>query len=337
MFLKFKKVGVFSRPALFVSTSILLEPKVMLMDISSPEPLSHAKELNIRDIDLENLDQPPALAVRPDGSRFYTFMGDQMAEYDSSRSHIQTVASGEFGFPGKAFGACAQASNRHLWFSLNDKIVEWGLDEPPTTCVVGPEALLWTVDSARHRAFIRGRLDDGIYDFGKNTFSTRLWQDKGLFSDFTESSGLLLSEISASSKHHTITMVDPDKATTLALPWGAQAQWGFDGYVYFVRGSNQLWQCKPDSGTPQAVYLDTKRVVGGNQGYLHVLRLSYDRTFLAFYFWSKPSTKYRYREFAPDPSRHGLVLIDLKNQEYIELIGEDLWLIDNMTWLVRGQ
>jgi hypothetical protein len=333
MALKLQQVPAFSRSAAFIAT--FHRNKGILMNVSNDNKSSY-HEFNLGPIYDSAFLPPAAIAVRPDGSRFYICIDEMLGEYDSSGKLLRKIAIDKFGFKDTKFGQEAQASNDCVWFTAGDVIVEWESSKPAHTCVLGPSAFVWTVDPAGHIVFLRGP-KDGIFDFGTMEFDEKLWNEYGLFCDFAEARGLLLSNVLSCEKDDTIVLMNLEDGEIKELSWGAQAQWGPDGYIYFVRGNTQLWRYKPSEYDAEPVYLATKLPQGDKEGYLHVLKLSHDRTFLAFYFWCRPSADFELKGITVDPKRHGLVLIDLKKREYIEIKGESLRPIENMAWLVKAE
>jgi len=368
MVLPFREVTAFSRPAQLIM--VLMPHKAVLMNVSGNSGLSYSELHEPSRFSLQNLSDygffpGAAIAVRPNGSKFYISTADQLAEYDKtgSLSHLISIAEFRVG-PGKyIFGETVQASNERLWLSVQSLprrhsrhfVIEWQPGNDPNTREIGPEAVLWTVAPSRRQAFVFGE-KTGLSDLDTNSFIEKPW-NMYCFADFTEADGLLLSGVLASDKYDRVALFDLGKDSQKDITWGAQAQWGSDGYIYFKRGSTQLWRCKPDKTKPEPVYLATRVPRGGDSGIGNELKLSHDRTFLSFF----------YR--VPHPSgeeRRGLVLLGLKNKEYTDLDSEtfcrlypgprsqkiafvdgeikqlekptkNFWFLINMAWLVTPE
>jgi hypothetical protein len=117
--------------------------------------------------------------------------------------------------------------------------------------------------------------------------------------------------------HSAIALVDLKTGKETVLPVdGSHAVWGDDKTIFYLRGSNSLWQYELGAadGTEVISLPGTPSV-----GYGLVPCVSADKTWLA---WSWTSQRGRNLE-------HGTILIDLKNREYRSLAG---WWY-NVQWL----
>lgn len=325
MVMPLKEVTTFSRPAHLVISFIPY--KLVLMNVSNesgvsyrelPEPNQSTSKI------LSDYSFYPgaAIVVCPDGSRFYVCMADVLAEYDSIGSFLRPISITEFELgPGKhIFGKTTEASNDKIWLSVESLprrdskhfIIEWQPDKIPNTRQVGPQAFSWTIAPLREKVFVFGE-KTGIFDLDTREFAPKSWN---MYSsaDFTQANGLLLSDDRPEDKYDRIAWVDLANGSEVDITWGGEAQWGPDGYIYFKRGSTQLWRCKPDEGKCEPVYLATRIAKGGDWGIGNELKFSHDRTFLAFFYRIPLSSGKEHR---------GLVLIDLKNGEYLELDSKD--------------
>lgn len=329
LFLKFDRVDNFSKPASIIT---IFRNEVSIVDVSYSKGPSLKKTLFFDSNDFHRFRN--IIAACPDGSKFFIGSNDKLTEFEPSGKVIREITLSSLGFDGYQFGNQAQASNDYLWFSIDDKVIEWNLHRDPNTRLIGPDCFVWSVDPSKRRIFLRG-MENGIFSFENMLFKEKKWDEYGLFSDFIEDKGLLFSNILAPGKGYRGIFINLDNGKSQELPWGAQAQWGSDGYIYFIRGNSQLWRYKIGQNKPEPVYLATRMPQGGKEGSLNVLKMSYDRTLIAFYFW-KPSKQVVQEYFNPNPKRYGLVLIDLENHECIEISGEDIWsFIENMAWLTK--
>lgn len=101
-----------------------------------------------------------------------------------------------------------------------------------------------------------------------------------------------------------------------------QAQWGPDGYIYFIRKGTQLWRVKPGN-PPEAVYKATGFARGGRTSYGNELVFNADRTCLAFCYrvpiHEMERNKYGFQNSLYGTVRCGVVIIDLKENEYLHI------------------
>ncbi len=105
------------------------------------------------------------------------------------------------------------------------------------------------------------------------------------------------------------------KETVLPVD-GCYAVWGDDKTIFFLRGSNSLWQYRlGDADATEVIALPGKP----SAGYGVVPCVSADKTWLAWGWTSQRGGKLE----------HGTILIDLKNREYRSLAG--WW--SNVQWL----
>ena len=329
MILPFKKVSNFSREVSFVS--VFGRNKVLLINVSNNyglwyREISESNQLGQKTLSKDNDYYGATVTARPDGTRLYICRKDELAEFDATGTLLRRISIEEFKLgPGSRFGEIVEAVNDRLWLSVGEKIIEWQPDKHPSTRLLGPEAFTfskWAVDPIENRVFLEGN-NSGIFDFDTEQFIEKDWQNKGSFFDFAQDKDLLLSGTLASGKDDIILKVNTSNDSEVDITWGAQAQWGYDGYIYFLRGSTALLRCKPDGSKIETVYSARRITSGGNEGTGTELKFSHDRTVLAFHYrvpryWGRDNL-----DLFSVAEHFGIVLIDLKAKEFIDLTEDD--------------
>lgn len=333
MLLPLTKVTGFSRKISLLST--VDHDKVILTNYSREGYLSsRVISPQTKSIGNEHRRYFPSFAIRPDGSRFFIGSGEEIVEYDSCGEYVRRVAIGEFDLEpheDRLFGSI-QASNSQLWLQLGSfleseyLIVEWLFDKEPGTREIVRVDLTTETDPFGLRS-LTFEHSGGFYTLDAKEVVGRLWAECNV-SDILASDSVLLSSDLANSRGDRISILDISKNSKRDVTWGAMARWAADGYIYFVRGSTQLWRCKPGE-KPEAVYLATRAVRGGKECAGHELIFNHDRTCLAFCY------RVPCKEISgstPHPGglesgnmRCGVLLIDLKNLEYMEVSAEDFY------------
>lgn len=326
MILPFSRVGSLSRDVSFVS--VFGQNKVLLQnvsknngpryrEISESNQLGHTTPRTTYDY------HEATVAASPDGTRLYVCADDELAEFDAGGTLLRRISIEQFKFaPGTRFGEIVEAANDQLWLSVGAQIIEWQPDKHPSTRLLGPDAFAWVADPAENRVFFLG-IRSGIFDFDTSELVEKDWQEKGLFCDFAQDKGLLLSGTLASGKQDGILKINTSNDAEFDLPWGAQAQWGCDGYIYFIRGSTHLSRCKPDGGKVETVYSATRIVRGGKEGTGNELKFSHDRSLIAFYYKVPYSGVQESLGLFASKYHFGIVFIDLRAKEFMELTEDD--------------
>ena len=328
MILPFKKVSNFSREVSFVS--VFGENKVLLINVSKNNGLwyreiSESNQLGQKTLSEDNHYYEATVTARPDGTRLYICINDEFAEFDATGTLLRRISIEEFKLgPGSKFEETVKAANNRLWLSVGEKIIEWQPDKHPSTRLLGPEAFGWAVDPIENRVFFHGN-KGGIFDFDTEQLIEKDWLQKGLssFCDFAQDKDLLLSGSLASEKDDIILKVNTSNDSEVDITWGAQAQWGYDGYIYFLRGSTALLRCKPDGSKIETVYSARRITSGGNEGTGTELKFSHDRTVLAFHYRVPRYWGRDHLDLFSTTEHFGIVLIDLKAKEFIELTEDD--------------
>jgi len=268
----------------------------------------------------------PAIAACPDGSRYYITVGDLLGIFeDDLLKQIIPIEDFGFGDGEYFFGYIAFASQERLWFSAKRRgdlfgdcfLVEWSVEKKPGTRKIGPVSLDWHVDPDSRQVFVHG-VKSGIYDFGAESFEEIKWDDS--YFDYDKEHGLLISSAGADSTYQQIVLTDIDYGSKEDVTWGGQAQWGCDGYIYFLRGSTQLWRIKPGEERAEAVFLATKWVDEYKDYYGHALIMDAGRRYVAFAYNITNDKGNLY----PLNYKSGLLLLDLVEQEYMEFKPEEL-------------
>jgi hypothetical protein len=326
MILPFSRVSGLSREVSFVS--VFDEKKVLLSNISKNKGLWH-REIS-ESIQLghglsraTNVYREATIAATPDGMRFYVSANDELGEFDTGGTLLRRILIDEFKLKADSrFGETVQAANDRLWLSVGQHIIQWQTDKHPSTRLLAPSAFMCVADPVENRIFLLG-VKSGIFDFDTNEFVEKAWQGKGSFCDFAQNKGLLLSCVLANGKEDKILKVDTSNDVEVDITWGAQAQWGCDGYIYFIRGSTHLLRCKPDGGEVETVYSATRIVRGGKEGTGNELKLSHDRSLLAFYH--KVPCRGAQESLGLFASKYdfGIAFIDLRAKEFMELTEDD--------------
>lgn len=257
-----------------------------------------------------------AIASCPDGSRYYICTCDKVGICKADRV-IETIPIEAFNLDGKEYRFCwkAYASNDRLWLytiKMNDPniflVIEWNIESPPSSKKITTFSGDWEdsyIDSNTGRLFIADDADEirkqYHYDF-----------IHGIFFDFNDAYGLLLSSSVADNICDNIFFRKSGKSPYEIMTWGGQAQWGSDGYIYFLRGSTQLWRKKLSESDPELVFRSTDSVIEYRNYYGHELKIDASRRYLAFsYNIDSDGTGY------PMNYYNGLLLIDLARKEYI--------------------
>jgi ankyrin repeat protein len=263
------------------------------------------------------------IAVRPDNSRMYVCTKSHLLEFDGSITLIRKIPVAAFGLDSNvhAFSGPAYASNDCLWLTVErherraasltaveKSLLQWYADTPPETCTKGPKvAGKWSMDTQTGRVFTT-RPSCGIYDLESGAFNEQVW---GAYTqlDFHKEYGLLLSNDRTSSGG-VITRVDLEETSRVELVNGADAHFGCDGYLYFIREDTQLWRCRTDGDDVGPVFLGPSSV-GPAAASAGRIMFSTDRRFLAF-FYDVPTRNGR--------QERATVLLDLMTQEYRKLM-----------------
>ncbi|MBW8039098.1 MAG: hypothetical protein FVQ85_03765 [Planctomycetes bacterium] len=328
MILPFSKVSGLSREVVFVS--VFDEKKVLLSNISKNKgswhkEISESVKLGNASARATNVYHQATIATTPDGMRVFVCANDELGEFDTSGTLLRRILIDEFKLTTDGrFGEMIQAANDRLWLSVGEQIIEWQTDKHPSTRLLAPGdgVFMWIADPVENRIFLVG-VKCGILNLDTNKFLEKAWQNKGTFCDFVQNKGLLLSGAIASGKEDRILKIDTSNDAEVDITWGAQAQWGCDGYIYFIRGSTHISRCKPDGGKVETVYSATRRVRGGKEGTGNELKFNHDRSLLAFYH--KVPCRGAEETFGLFASKYdfGIVFIDLRAKEFMELTEDD--------------
>jgi hypothetical protein len=115
---------------------------------------------------------------------------------------------------------------------------------------------------------------------------------------------------------HDLTLFDEDDVNVVTFDSksgefekickGSYPHFGCDNYIYFVRGTTELWRCNRDGSSDEPICIMSKRGKKANV-YYYPLWISRDRSFLIF--------DYRIPLFG-SYYKIGLVLLDLNKREY---------------------
>jgi len=283
--------------------------------------------------------QPLAITGKPDGSSFFVVCALCMYEVAPDGGILRRMTTDDFQLGESRFGSPAVAGGNRLWFTIQSSaemkytVVEWCVDRPPATRAIGPEAMSWAVCPAERRLYVTGERR-GVYSFDANEFIDKPWSASGPCMDYCPERGLLVSGIFGDRKSGPIINIDVALDREAILPWGGQAKWGCDGFVYFIRGSTQLWRCRGTSGEPEPVFAATRAIKTPSRVFNGVLQLSNDRSLLAFYHWRK-STETPIGHYA-DVDTHGLFMVDLAASQYIRIEGVPIPAMSGMAWVAQG-
>lgn len=344
MIIPFTRVQSFSRSAALVSSYFGGRP--ILMDVSGKDAFAHRLSRDKNPVSsLTSLANgmmgkigPTPIAVRLDGSRLYLCLGKMLVECDASGQVLRQISIDEFdlGSGSFLFARHAQASINRLWLSVFDLeheipgeryfVVEWQPDKPPGTRVVGPRFNYWFAADPTSRKVLVSGYPTGIFDFSTKEF-IEIKRGTFHFVDFDSQHGFLLSISYPSDRGDAaIIRVDAFGRSTTVLPNGMCAFWGPDDHIYFCRGETQLWRCRPDGSEVEPVYLATTNPIGGRRRSAALPVFSHDRTFVA-YLYRVP------RVFGGDI--RGVVLIDLKSNEYCELPATPFF-YERIAWVTKN-
>lgn len=322
----FKKVSYFSRPVRLI---LSIEPSnVSVLDLADANSLTLTRLYDPSGIYSMPLfryqySPPHCVEVLEGGERFYVWNFKELYEYDKELNLLRCIDVNDFELDGDhSFFTQRYSTSDCLYLSVepNDRsakdisIVKWQLEKEPNEREIGPEAYTWSVDPNENKV-VTFIFDSGIYDFNAGKYTKKMWESS-LYASYMGDSKFILSDTFASDRYSKVRILDISTNADETITWGAEAQLGCDDYIYFKRGSTQLWRYDLKSENIERVYF-TSFIKSGWTGICNrELVLSYDRTMLAF-FYRIPSL------LSNEKEKRGLVIFDLVNKEYIELTSKD--------------
>ncbi len=280
------------------------------------------------------------IGVLDDQSGFYVGTNKELLQFEQTETLVRSIPIEEFdiGTGKHVLRSKIALSDDTLWTTVwstvpNDntpvpkyaQVMQWKVTTAPherkMSFRFNPN-MSWAVDKKNQRVFIP---KDGVVEYSFADMSEKLvCNEYYSFVDFDPNYGLLLSH-AYPNKNGWIVRKDLETGNKQKICKGERAQWGTNGWVYFCRGSNQLWRVKFSDNLEQPVYLHS-RTINRNSGIPGVLTFNKDKSLLSFFYRDEKS--FRKEEW-------GLVLIDLKNKEWKEL---DRSLINTASaaWLESG-
>ena len=336
---KFTQVSKFSQPAKLITTTILHAPRgtcryFLFLDLSQDLKLQYGPLIN----DKVNNDFGGTgfIGVCPDNKSIFIGVEDRLLELDNKLNIKRTINIAEFNFEPNdikyEFGEICQVSDRYVWFAVNkikqtskysrttQKIlVEWEYDKPVNNNLI---AKMETFEG-----FALNETDRITYTFGTPSITAYNFSTQKIISpqygrydfiDLISSNGFLLSKsvFSNIGDDPVIIMMKSLESPKVVVANGFNAVWGMNGLIYYSDSQYRLWRCQSDGGNKELVY-ETNLDKACPNTHFPVIKLSNDRTFLA------------YRYFSQEKSI--LVLMDLKKSEYLELENQ---VFDNMAFLL---
>jgi hypothetical protein len=275
------------------------------------------------------------IAVEPNNSKF--FVGTRFSIYEFSGETLslkKVVPLDEFGFSRKS---CSLASflvsfNDYLCFAITQNnsnfIIKWNEIKPYKEFLRTDLSFSGNYRIARVKDIINspygssGKLRKCPYiyfspepkllpfDCGtKNIPSSRL--NKYEFIDYSPEYGWLLSSRIFNNKNNDLNyliMINKDKKPR-KMCYGIRAIWGFDGYIYFIRGERELWRIHQRTREKELVFIPPASTLKDYP--LITPMVSNDRKLLVHEYIIMSKTRKNTRA-----STHKIIVFDLLRKEY---------------------
>lgn len=260
-----------------------------------------------------------SFATKIENKSFYFLTQDEAVEIDADMNVVRRFSIHDYGneLSDSTFGGNCQIHDKRLWFSAKTKIgpnkieylvYEWDTTKPPSQAKFcgASDNDFWLIDSTKNRIITTGE-KVAISDIAlKFTYKT-IYKSYTCV-DLDNEKGLLLSN-GPLSENKDIMIYNPETDEEKILAKGTVAIWGNADYIYFSRGTSQLWRLDITTNKEEPVYMATeKEVIGDPYPVLPVM--DKNKEFLAF-FCSIPQENSNF-------PRLEVVLFDLVKGEYVK-------------------
>lgn len=207
------------------------------------------------------------------GSSFYACDSDKLYEMDWSGAVKRSINISEFRLMPEddyVFGSYLTVAEDSIWVPVYSQnglpklVMEWNLYESPENRMI--HEFKWAEESPNMFGEVGLEftneygewIEVGLYHLDAKEIVNTSWAE--YYDRDFKSESLVASHDGCSDRDSFIYQISPDQSKK-KITWGSMALWGSDGYLYFTRGSSQLWRWNSNDGKIEKVFSASKQTV----------------------------------------------------------------------------